>query len=165
MTVETDWTTLGGFRYVKRTFTAWHPQAGRPCPFVFDTTSPGENNNGGNIVEFSMDEDRAILSDRAWAIGANSMATFVSSDTLVGQGIPLGFALSFTDITTQASLGEKATNKLTPSTVLPPKLLVLADGDPGLGDLRSATASPSTSTPRQICRSATTARSASSVGR
>lgn len=153
VTIEAAWSSVGGFRYVARTFTTWYPQAGLIRPFMFDMGGTVRAGQAGNALSFSLDEDAIILAGGGWAVGSDAKLVYAYSDRLASRGYPfLEVAGSYTDITTTDALGDKARAELVESAVLPPTLSVLADGEPGIGDYQlgdqvSVNVEPSTNFP------------------
>ena len=134
------WQTLGGVRYIARRFQTSYPRAGFDRPMLFEQASPGQR--GGNMLAFSLDEDATGLADQVFTIGASDanevrLLGVAQSVALTSQGYPfMQRARSWTDVSVAATINAKARDLLagSASAVLPPTMVVLADGDPGLGE-------------------------------
>lgn len=139
-TVEISWTVRNGARYIRRIFVTSYPRAGQDRDMIFEM--PGPDGSRGNMLAFQMDEDGAVLADEAFAIGGASVTNprligTATQTTLAAQGFPMLQTVgSWTNVVTQATITDKALELVrnAASAVMPPVMLVYADGEPSIGD-------------------------------
>lgn len=150
-TVRTVWQSVGGIRYVQRTFLIHYPRAGLDLDHTLDMGSqvfpslPGQSTvagQGGAAVSFSMDEDASRVASTVFAVGSSNEdgRTLGQAENvaLLAQGYPaLTLIGTWGSVVRQETIDSHAQAYLnvSQSAEVPPQVSIFVDGDPGLSDL------------------------------
>lgn len=150
--VESEWSADTALRRVQRTFRTYYPLAGKDQPWTLepaftqssilsiDQSLAGEL--GGSIVSVSLDEDATRLASVAYAIGSGEGVEKIigrkANGALVAQGYPqMEVSRAWTSVINQPVIDghAQALLDLSQDPILPPKVTILADGDPSIREI------------------------------
>lgn len=132
------WDETGGQRYLRRTFRV-ATQAGSEQEMVLE--DPGAGGVGGNILSSRLSYDGEDLASEVIAVGSgegvSKLMERATNPALVDEGWPrMVKTISHVSVTRRDTLAGHAVGELaaSQSAEMPPRVTILADGDPRFGD-------------------------------
>lgn len=137
-TVEVQWVSIGGVRYISRTLQLSYPRAGMNRSIILD--QPGPGGSGGAILGFDLQEDGTNLANRAMAFGSGDglkkVIGVATNSALITAGYPAMTAVAtYSSVSVPATLNGHARSllSLSQSPELPPTVTIRGDVEPEIG--------------------------------